>query len=123
MQDQTADEFARRANEKLGDMAIVKVFDSSQLGKDKDLLQKIKLGTVHITLPSSIMPDIAPEYAIFDLPFLVADRDHLAKIDEALFDSVLRPAAEEQGYRPLAIWETAFARFPTTSVRSSPLPI
>lgn len=108
LQDQTADEFARRANEKLGDMAIVKVFDSSQLGKDKDLLQKIKLGTVHITLPSSIMPDIAPEYAIFDLPFLVADRDHLAKIDEALFDSVLRPAAEEQGYRPLAIWENGF---------------
>ena len=32
LQEQSASEFARRANEKLGDTAIVKVFDSSQLG-------------------------------------------------------------------------------------------
>ena len=108
LQEQTASEFARRANEKLGDTAEVKVFDSSQLGPDKDMLQKVKLGTVHITLPSSIMPEIAPEYAIFDLPFLVADRDHLARIDETFFGDVLVPAAEEQGYRPLAIWENGF---------------
>ena len=108
LQEQTASEFARRANEKLGDKAVVKVFDSSQLGKDKDMLQKIKLGTIHLTLPSSIMPEIAAEYAIFDLPFLVKDRAHLAKIDETLFKDVLVPAAEAQGYRPLAIWENGF---------------
>jgi TRAP-type transport system periplasmic protein len=108
LQQQTASEFARRANEKLGDKAVVKVFDSSQLGKDKDMLQKVKLGTMHITLPSSIMPEIAPEYAIFDLPFLVADRGHLARIDETLFKEVLVPAAEAQGYRPLAVWENGF---------------
>ncbi|MSU90254.1 DctP family TRAP transporter solute-binding subunit [Rhodobacteraceae bacterium 2CG4] len=108
LQEQSASEFARRANEKLGDTAVVKVFDSSQLGKDKDMLQKIKLGTMHLTLPSSIMPEIASEYAIFDLPFLVANRDHLARIDETLFKDVLVPAAEAQGYRPLAVWENGF---------------
>ncbi|WP_422078408.1 TRAP transporter substrate-binding protein [Vannielia sp.] len=108
LQQQSASEFARRANEKLGDTAVVKVFDSSQLGKDKDMLQKIKLGTMHLTLPSSIMPEIAAEYAIFDLPFLVADRDHLARIDETFFKDVLVPAAEAQGYRPLAVWENGF---------------
>ena len=56
LQERTASEFAKRANEKLGDKAVVKVFDSSQLGKDKDMLQKIKLGTMHLTLPSSTMP-------------------------------------------------------------------
>ena len=108
LQEQSAREFARRANDKLGDKAVVKVFDSSQLGKDRDMLQKIKLGTMHLTLPSSIMPEIASEFAIFDLPFLVADRDHLAKIDETLFNDVLVPAAEAQGYRPLAVWENGF---------------
>ncbi len=108
LQQQTASEFARRVNEKLDGKAVVKVFDSSQLGKDKDMLQKIKLGTMHLTLPSSTMPDIASEYAIFDLPFLVADREHLTKIDETLFKDVLVPAAMEQGYRPLAIWENGF---------------
>jgi len=108
LQERTASEFAARANEKLGDLAEVKVFPSSQLGKDKDMLQKVKLGTVDITLPSSVMPDIAPEFAIFDLPFIVADREHLAAIDETFFTDVLQPAAEKAGYRPLAIWENGF---------------
>lgn len=108
LQEQTASEFARRANEKLGDAAVVKVFDSSQLGKDKDMLQKVKLGTMHLTLPSSTMPEIADEYAIFDLPFIVKDLEHLAKIDKTFFKDVLVPAAEAQGYQPLAIWENGF---------------
>jgi tripartite ATP-independent transporter DctP family solute receptor len=108
LQGQSAYEFQRRANEKLGDLGEVKVFDSSQLGKDKDMLQKIRLGTMHLTLPSSIMPEIAPEYAIFDLPFLVADREHLARMDETLFSDTLVPAAEAKGYRPLAVWENGF---------------
>ena len=108
LQEQTASEFAWRANERLGDRAVVRVYDNSQLGPDQDMLQKVKLGTMHLTLPSSTMPEIAAEYAIFDLPFLVADREHLARIDETFFQDVLVPAAEEQGYRPLAIWENGF---------------
>lgn len=116
LQEQTASEFARRANEKLGDLGEVKVFADSQLGKDNDMLQKIKLGTMTLTLPSSTMPEIAPEYAIFDLPFMIKDRAHLARIDETLFRDVLVPAAEAQGYRPLAIWENGFRQI-TNNVR------
>lgn len=108
LQERTASEFARRANAKLGDLAVVKVFDSSQLGKDNDMMQKIKIGTMHLTLPSSTMPDVASEYAIFDMPFLVKDRAHLAAIDETFFKDVLVPAAEAKGYRPLAVWENGF---------------
>lgn len=108
LQERTASEFAARANEKLGDLGEVKVFASSQLGKDRDMMQKIKLGTIHITLPSSVMPEVAPEFAIFDLPFIVADREHLGRIDETFFKDVLVPAAEAKGYRPLAVWENGF---------------
>jgi TRAP-type transport system periplasmic protein len=93
----------------------VKVFDSSQLGKDKDMMQKIKLGTMHLTLPSSTMPEVAAEYALFDLPFLIKDRGQLAKIDETLFKDVLVPAAEAKGYRPLAIWENGFRQITNNS--------
>jgi tripartite ATP-independent transporter DctP family solute receptor len=108
LQELTASEFARRANEKLADKAIVKVFADSQLGKDKDLMQKLKLGTVHITLPSSIMPEVAPEFALFDMPFLVKDRDHLARIEEQIFWSKLAPLTEPKGYKVLAVWENGF---------------
>ncbi len=41
-----ADEFAKRANAKLGDKAKVVTFGSSQLGKDAELLKKLRLGTI-----------------------------------------------------------------------------
>ncbi len=115
-QQQTAVEFARIMHEKLPGKVEVKLFDNSQLGKDEDMLQKVRLGTMHITLPSSTMPEIAAEYAIFDLPFMVADRAHLGRIDETLFKDVLVPKAEEKGYVPLAVWENGF-RHITNNVR------
>ena len=105
LQQLTAAEFTRRANERLAGTAQVKLFDSAQLGKDKELMQKLKLGTVHLALPSSIMSSVADEFGLFDMPFLVKDREHLGRIEEALFWSDMAPAAEAKGYKVLAVWE------------------
>ena len=105
LQQLTAAEFTKRANEKLAGKAVVKLFDSAQLGKDKELMQKLKLGSVHLALPSSIMSSVADEFGVFDMPFLVQNRDHLAKIEEEIFWSEMAPAAEAKGYQVLAVWE------------------
>lgn len=105
LQQMTAAEFTRRANEKLEGRAVVKFFDSSQLGKDKELLQKLKLGTVQLTLPSSIMSSIADEFGLFDMPFIVKDRDHVRAINDELFWDEIAPAAEKKGYKVIAMWE------------------
>ncbi len=105
LQQLTAAEFTKRANQRLGGAAEVKLFDSAQLGKDKELMQKLKLGTVHLALPSSIMSSVADEFGLFDMPFLVKDRAHLGRIEEALFWSRIAPAAEAKGYQVLAVWE------------------
>ena len=44
----TSQEFAKRANAKLGDKAKVVVYGSSQLGGDSELMKKLKLGTVEL---------------------------------------------------------------------------
>ncbi len=105
LQQQTAAEFTRRVNEKLAGKATVKLFDNSQLGKDKDLLQKLKLGSVHLSMPSSIMSSIADEFALFDMPFLVKDRDHVGKIVDEVFWQQIAPKAEDKGYKILGVWE------------------
>ena len=46
----TAAQFSELLQEKLGDEYKIKFYHSSQLGKDKDLMQKLKLGTVHLSL-------------------------------------------------------------------------
>ncbi len=104
----SADEFARRANAKLGGKAKVVVFGSSQLGGDKELLQKLKLGTVDIAVPSTVMSSEADMFGVFDLPYLVKDRTHMAKIEKEVFWPKIEPEAEKKGLKVLAVWENGF---------------
>jgi tripartite ATP-independent transporter DctP family solute receptor len=103
--DQTSQEFAKRANAKLGDKAKVVVFGSSQLGGDGELLKKLKLGTVDLALPSTVMTTVAPEFGVFEMPYLVNDRAHAAKIREDVIKPTLVPIAKKQGYDIIAVWE------------------
>ncbi|MFD1881262.1 TRAP transporter substrate-binding protein [Paracoccus pacificus] len=106
--DQTATEFAKRANEKLGDKAKVVVYGSSQLGDDKAMLQKLKLGTIDLALPSTIMSSMVPIFGLFEMPYLVQDRDHMAKIRDEIVTPTLVPEAEKAGYRIIGVWENGF---------------
>ena len=104
----SVNEFAKRANAKLGDKAKVVAFGSSQLGKDKELLKKLKLGTVNFALPSSVMASVVDEFGLFDMPYLVKDREHMARIEKRIMWPTLAPIVEKKGYKILAIWENGF---------------
>jgi tripartite ATP-independent transporter DctP family solute receptor len=104
----SAEEFARRANAKLGNKAKVVVYGSSQLGGDKELLQKLKLGTVDMALPSTVMSSEADIFGVFEMPYLVKDRGHMKKIEKEVFWSKIEPAAEKKGLKVLAVWENGY---------------
>jgi tripartite ATP-independent transporter DctP family solute receptor len=104
----SVNEFVARANEKLAGKATVVAFGSSQLGKDKELLQKLKLGTVNFSLPSTVMSTVADEFALFEMPYLVKGRSHMNRIEDQIFWSQIAPAAEAKGYKILALWENGF---------------
>ena len=117
----SVNEFAARANEKLAGKATVVGFGSSQLGKDKELLQKLKLGTVTFSLPSTVMSTVADEFGLFEMPYLVKSRDHMARIEDEILWEQIAPAAEAKGYKILAVWENGF-RHITNNVRPINLP-
>ena len=104
----SADEFARRANERLPEGFEVVTYGSSQLGGDEVLLQKIKLGTVEFALPSTVMSSQIDEFGLFEMPYLVRDREHMRAIEEDVVWPVLAPLAEARGYRIVAVWENGF---------------
>ena len=104
----TGEEFTRRANQKLAGKATVKFFASSQLGGDKELMQKLRLGSVHLSMPSSIMSTVSPEFALFDMPFLIKDRAHLNRIAPDVFWQMIAPVTEKKGYKILGLWENGF---------------
>ena len=105
---QSAEEFAKRANAKLGGKAKVVVYGSSQLGGDKELLQKLKLGTVDIALPSTVMSSEADLFGVFEMPYLVKDREHMKRIENDVFWKSLAPAAEAKGLKVIAVWENGY---------------
>src|SRR5690606_11427388 len=66
-----AEDFAKRVQQKLGDKVKVVIFGSSQLGGDKEMLQKIKLGTLDLSIPSTVMSSEVDLFGMFEMPYLV----------------------------------------------------
>lgn len=117
----SAEEFANQANKKLGNKAKVVVFGSSQLGGDKELLQKLKLGTVDLALPSTVMSSESDLFGIFEMPYLVKDRKHMRAIEKEVFWPRLAPETEKKGLKVLAVWENGY-RHITNSKRPIKVP-
>ncbi len=112
----SAEEFARRVNKELAGQVHVTVFGSSQLGSDEVLLIKLRLGTVDFSLPSTVMSSTVDAFGFFEMPYLVKDRQHLKKIEEAIFWPTLAPMAEEKGFQIIGLWENGFRQI-TSSTR------
>lgn len=110
-----SEEFAKRANAKLGDKAKVVVFGSSQLGGDSELMKKLKLGTVDLALPSTVMSSVSDIFGIFEMPYLVKNRCHMKKIGEELFWKRIAPSVEEKGYKIIGLWENGFRHITNNS--------
>ena len=104
----SSDEFAKRANAKLAGKAKVVVFGSSQLGGDKEMLQKLKLGTLDMALPSTVMSSEVDLFGVFEMPYIVKDRAHMGRIEKELFWAKLEPEAEKKGLKVLAVWENGY---------------
>jgi len=105
---QSADEYAKRANAKLGNKAKVIVYGSSQLGGDKEMIQKLKLGTIDMALPSTVMSSEVDLIGVFEMPYIVKDRAHMARIEKDIVWPVIAPEVEKKGLKIIAVWENGF---------------
>ncbi|MGJ8569614.1 MAG: TRAP transporter substrate-binding protein [Hoeflea sp.] len=99
--------FAECANSSMDGKVEVQTFGSSQLGNDKELLQKLKLGQVDFSLPSSIMSSVDDKFGIFEMPYIIRDRDHMRRVQDAMMDT-FQGAAEANGYHILGLAENGF---------------
>ena len=106
--DLTAQEFAKRANASLGRRAMVTIHPAGQLGSDSEVLKKIKAGTVDLALPGSVMSSAVPVFGLFEMPYLVKDRDHFARIRDQIVMPLMAPIAEKAGFKIIAVWENGF---------------
>ena len=95
----------------------IRIFGTGQLGEDKEMLEGLRLGTLEMHVPSSVLHLVAPEFGVFDLPFLVEDRDHFERIAASEIGTGLEETLRrDHGLTLLAFWENGF-RVITNNVR------
>ena len=95
----------------------IRIFGTGQLGEDKEMLEGLRLGTLEMHVPSSVMHSVAPEFGIFDLPFLIEDRAHFERIAAGEIGRGLEETLrQDHGLTLLAFWENGF-RVITNNVR------
>lgn len=85
----------------------VQVFGGAQLGGERDLLEGIKLGTLHLCIGAGGLANFAPAYNIVQLPFLIKNQEHMVKIADGPAGKLLAQRIEEQGgYKVLGYFST-----------------
>lgn len=104
-----ADMFAKRVSELTAGRVEVVVFPNSQLYGDGEEIKALKLGNVHIAMPSfSKFTTLAPEMQLFDLPFLFRDADHLHKVFDGEVGQIIKDKVSSKGFVALEYWDAGF---------------
>ena len=112
-----SDEFARRANAELKGKVDVKVFHSSQLGSDEQMMRGVKVGAPEMFLPSTVMSTADEKFGVFEMPYLITSRAQMKKAaDNKQLQTQLFGGLPAKGLRVLGVWENGF-RHITNNVR------
>ncbi|GIP34328.1 TRAP transporter substrate-binding protein [Paenibacillus sp. J2TS4] len=74
------EKFKVLVEEKSNGAIKVEVFDNGQLGGERDVIEHLQLGTVHMAYVSPVLGNIDPKINILDLPYLFKDYAHLDSV-------------------------------------------
>ena len=107
-----ADFFEKRLEELSGGKIDVQVYPSSQLYKDNAVLKALTLDSVQMAAPAfSKFGKIVPQLALFDLPFVFKDLDHLHRVQDGEVGTKLRDMVTAKGIVALNYWDNGFKQF------------
>ena len=104
----SAEEFARRVSKETNGAVQIALYPNSGLGSDSAVVTKLLTGEVDFSILSTPMSTVANEFGVFEMPFLVHDRDQIKRFRDKAVYGYLGPAAKEKGYLVLGMWELGF---------------
>jgi len=114
--------FEKRLEELSKGRIDVQVYPNSQLYTDKEVLKAIKLDSVQMACPSfSKFTKTVPQLALFDLPFLFRDMDHVHKVEDGEVGQKLKDLVAKKGFVVLDYWDNAFKQL-TSSKKALLMP-
>lgn len=107
-----ADFLAKRVNELTHGRVEVIVYPNSQLYGDGEEIKALKLGNVHIAMPSfSKFTSMVPEMQLFDLPFLFRDANHVHTVLDGEVGQIIKDKVTSKGFVAIDYWDAGFKHF------------
>jgi len=88
----------------------IEVYHNSSLYKDKEELEALQLGAVQMLAPSNSKfgPIGVKEFEVFDLPFILPDKDAVRRVTDGKLGKRLLTLLEPKGMVGLAYWDNGF---------------
>ena len=85
------------------------VFPSTQLGNERDVIEALQMGTADVTLVSTApLSGFSNEFLVFDLPYILKDRDHAYKVLDGPIGQRIMATLEKNKLIGLAFMENGF---------------
>ena len=113
---------AELAKQKSNGTIEIQAFGNSKLGNERDLIEGVSLGTVEMCLTSTgPLPNFSKAFMVFDLPFIVQDRNKFYPILDGETGQKMLEALGSKGIKGIVFFENGF-RHITNSKRPINVP-
>jgi C4-dicarboxylate-binding protein DctP len=88
----------------------IEIYHNSSLYKDKEELEALQLGAVQMLAPSNSKfgPIGIKEFEVFDLPYILPNKDALRKVTDGAIGKRLLGLLDAKGMVGLAYWDNGF---------------
>lgn len=113
-----AAKFKEIVEQKTNGKIKVELYPNGQIGQDKELLEKMKLGAIEGgVIGTEPLATWAPKIQVINLPYLFKDRDTAYRVlDGKIGDEIFAEQPKQNGIRLLAYFENGYRNF-TNNVR------
>jgi tripartite ATP-independent transporter DctP family solute receptor len=101
--------FKELVEKRSGGSVTVNVFPNSQLGPEDEMIGGLQNGTMDmVNTATSHLVNLVPEFGVYDLPYLVADKSQVPKVLDGEFGRGLLDRLQKVGIVGLSYWEAGF---------------
>lgn len=108
-------EFKNMVEEKSGGSVIIDIYPNGQLGTVAEYVVAIQSGTIDFApAASTFVANFCEDVAVFDMPFLFEDYDHVWEALDGEVGDTLTASLQENGIEPLVWWGLGFRNVTTS---------
>ncbi len=99
----------------------IEIYPSQQLGTERQCLELLQIGSLAMTKVSgAVMENFAPDFEVFNMPYLFRDRSHIYKAQDSDLGKSLLRQSEQYWLRGLTYFDAGQRSFYTKSPVRTP---